>query len=102
MKTLLAAAAAAAVTFACAAAPAAADPAAADDIRVKWNDLDLSTPAGVATLHRRTARAARQHCLFTGSRIPDQRCIRAVQRAVTEQLPVDAQRDYAHGRRREH
>jgi UrcA family protein len=68
IKTALFAAAAALATIATAA------PALADQVTVRYNDLDLATPAGQSKLARRLDMAARDACGLeatrTGTRIP--------------------------------
>ena len=52
-------------------------------IRVRYADLDLSTPAGVKTFDRRLAWAISSICseaagsVITGKRFADQRCVQA-------------------------
>lgn len=69
-RLLPALAATAAVCLPCVAPMAAVD---APGIRIAYSDLNLSTPAGVATLYQRIRGAAKQYCeperLLTGTRV---------------------------------
>ncbi|MBL0969200.1 MAG: UrcA family protein [Brevundimonas sp.] len=90
-KTLLSVAALGLLT----AAPAFAQ----DTVRVRVNDLDLSTRAGAVAFDARVAAEARTACLRGSRSIPNAICIQRVQREVLAQLPQARQDDYARARR---
>lgn len=76
----------------------AADSASADDLRIRYGDLDLATATGAAALDARIARAAQSYCApYIGVRKPE--CRQAVRAEVLRSLPDDARTDYARGRR---
>lgn len=63
--------------------------------RIRYNDLDLNTPAGVASLQNRIASAARRECAGeagTGSRTTggSAQCERQMRTAFTNALPAAA------------
>jgi UrcA family protein len=81
---------------------AGAGAAAAQDARVPWSDLNLSTAAGAAAFEARLDAAARRLCRDArqpGSRMGDRdRCIAAFRAEAVRQLPAAAQADLALGR----
>lgn len=91
MKTLASLAAVLAV--------AAAGSASAQEARIIWGDLDLSTAAGADAFDARLDAAARQMCRDArrpGSRLSDRAFCRAAFRGeAIRQLPGTAQVDYA-------
>jgi len=78
---------------------AAAGSASAQEARIRWDDLDLSSVAGANTFDARVAAAARKLCRQArapGSRISDRAyCRAAVQAEAVRLLPGRAQVDYA-------
>ena len=59
------------------------------EVRVRYDDLDLSAPAGIATLRRRVSRAAAQVCADGGDRVRNvlsQSCMRAATDNALEQV----------------
>ena len=67
----------------------------AQDYRINFGDLDLSTSEGAARFDARLLRQARGACTPTGSRMPDAHCLRTF-RAEALRLLSDRQRqDYA-------
>ncbi len=100
MKTLLACALTAALAIGAGAASAQSS---AANARVSFGDLDLSTPAGVATLDARIAAGARALCRTaqTGSRISGgAQCTAAFRAEVLAQMPSEARAQYAAASRR--
>ena len=81
---------------------AAAGAASAQEARVVWTDLDLSTAAGADALDTRLDAAARKMCRDArrpGSRIGDRAfCLSAFRSEAIRQLPGAAQVDYAMSR----
>ena len=77
----------------------AAGAASAQEARVQWGDLDLSSAAGADTFDARIAAAADRMCRGVkrpGSRINDRAFCRAAFRdEAVRQLPGSAQVDYA-------
>jgi UrcA family protein len=75
----------------------------AQQARVAWGDLDLSTAAGARAFDARVETAARTLCRTArrpGSFIPDQsHCRAAFQAEAVRQLPGAARVDYASSRR---
>ena len=72
---------------------------AADQINVRFNDLDLNTPAGQATLERRIDKAVRDACganeTVVGTRLPSraaQACVDETKAAVREQVAQNVAR----------
>ena len=89
MKTL---ASLVAVLTLAAAAPASAS---TQEARIRWGDLDLSTPAGADAFDQRVRAAARKLCRnqpFIGGRAA---CLAAVREEAVALLPGAAQVDYA-------
>ncbi len=89
--------------FAAAAAVAALSSTAfAQDITLRYSDLDVSRPAGAEALDARIGAQARAWCdaqpPVTGSILRDSSCVARVSRTVRESLPADTQRDYAAAR----
>ncbi len=78
---------------------AAAGAASAQEARVRWGDLDLSTAAGADAFDARLDAAARRMCRDArrpGSRIGDQAfCLSAFRDEAIRQLPGTAQVEYA-------
>ena len=72
--------------------------ASAQDARIAYADLDLSTAAGVADLDARIQAAAERLCAdarATGSLLSDRAyCEKAVREAALESLPRNARADY--------
>ncbi|HWQ86024.1 UrcA family protein [Brevundimonas sp.] len=80
---------------------ASAGSASAQDVRIAWRDLDLSSPAGAAAFDARVEAAARSMCrgIRTGSRISDRAsCRAAVQAEALRLLPEQVRADYARSR----
>ena len=77
----------------------AAGAASAQDARVRWGDLDLSSAAGAAAFDARVTAAASRACRGVkrpGSRINDRAfCRTAFRDEAVRQLPGAAQVDYA-------
>jgi len=92
MKTFTSLAAAIAVTL-------AAGAASAQDVRIPWGDLDMSSAAGADVFDARVSAAARQMCRGVkrpGSRITDRAfCHATVRSEAVRQLPGAVQVDYA-------
>lgn len=78
---------------------AAAGTASAQEARIRWGDLDLSSAAGADTFDARVSTAASRMCRGVkrpGSRINDRAFCRAAFRTeAVRQLPGSAQVDYA-------
>lgn len=78
---------------------AAAGTASAQETRIGWGDLDLSTAAGADAFDARVDAAARRLCRGarrTGSNINDRAfCLAAVKGEALRQLPDHVQVDYA-------
>lgn len=75
-------------------ASAAAPAFAQQSQRVRYEDLDLTTPRGVESLQNRIASAARRECSGeegTASRTDGgtRQCERSVRNALTQRLPAD-------------
>lgn len=73
----------------------AAGPASAQEARIRWGDLDLSTPAGADAFDARVRAAARKLCRsvpMIGGRAA---CQAAVRDEAVALLPGAAQVDYA-------
>lgn len=91
----------ASVTVACALAVAGA--ASAQEARIAYGDLDLTTAAGAQAFDIRIQTAARKLCRDArrpGSAIPDQDyCRAAVQTEAVRNLPATSRADYASARR---
>lgn len=75
-----------------------ATPAAAQEVRVSFGDLDLSSTAGAAAFDARVASEARHACL-RGPHLVDSACVRRVTREAVRSLPQSRQGDYARARR---
>lgn len=86
MKTLASLAAVLIVT--------AAGSASAQEARIRWGDLDLSTPAGADAFDQRVRAAARKMCR-SKSIIGSTACRAAVRDEAVALLPRAAQVDYA-------
>ena len=93
-----------AILAAALAATAFAVPAAADTVAVKYSDLDLSTPAGQASLERRINNAAKSICgadsTIVGSRIPTddaRQCMESAKSRVHAQVAEAISRDRGRG-----
>ena len=73
--------------------------ASAQEARIRWGDLDMSSAAGATVFDARVEAAARKLCLHAyapGSRIPDRAfCRAAVQTEAVRLLPGRVQVDYA-------
>ena len=82
---------------------AAAGSASAQEARIAWGDLDLSTSAGAAAFDARVEAASRDLCRSArrpGSRISDRAFCQAAARAeAVRSLPGAARTDYALSRR---
>lgn len=91
----------ASVTVACALAVAGA--ASAQEARIAYGDLDLTTAAGAQAFDGRIQTAARKLCRDArrpGSSIPDQDyCRAAVRNEAVRNLPSTSRAGYASGRR---
>jgi UrcA family protein len=78
-----------------------AAPAAAQQVRVPFADLDLSSAAGAQTFDARAAAASRGVC-ETGPRgLVNGHCVRRVQQEAVRALPAARQGDYVRARRDE-
>lgn len=90
-------------SLAAALALAAAGAASAQEARIHWADLDLSTAAGAGAFDARVDAAARQLCRDArrpGSRLSDRAYCRAAFRGeAVRQLPGAARVEYALARR---
>lgn len=89
MKTLL--------TTLAVAAFAVAAPAVAQNARLGFSDLDVSTPAGRAELGTRIDNAARQFCTgqrTTGSRMVSRECVEDATTEIVEKLPAHLRQAY--------
>ena len=76
-----------------------AAPAAAEQVRVPFADLDLSSVAGARTFDARAAEAARTVCAMGPRGLVNDNCVRRVQQEAVRALPVARQDDYARARR---
>lgn len=76
-----------------------AAPAVAQEVRVPFADLDLSSAAGAQTFDSRAAAAARGVCAFGPRGLVNDNCVRRVQREAVRALPAARQDDYARARR---
>ena len=76
-----------------------AAPAAAQEVRVPFGDLDLSTGTGAETFDARAAAAARAVCATGPRGLVNDNCVRRVQREALRGLPAARQEDYARARR---
>jgi UrcA family protein len=78
---------------------AAAGSASAQEARIAWGDLNLSTPAGAEAFDARVDAASRKMCRTarrTGSHLSDRAfCRAAVQSEALRQLPDTARTEYA-------
>lgn len=70
----------------------------AQDYRISFGDLDLSTPEGVARFDARLFHQARGACTLTGSRLPDSRCLRTFRAEALSLLSERQRQDYARAR----
>lgn len=80
-----------------AAALLSAAPAAAQDVRVAYGDLNLSSLPGAVAFDARVADAVRDACLQ--GRLVNTLCVAKVQREAVRQLPQLRQEEYARARR---
>lgn len=78
-----------------------ASPAAAQQVRVPFADLDLSTGGGAQAFDARAAAAARSVCTLGPRALVNDNCVRRVQREAVRGLPASRQEDYARARRGE-
>ena len=78
-----------------------AAPAAAQEVRVPFADLNLSSSAGARAFDARAAAAARTVCAVGPRGLVNDNCVRRVQREAVRALPVARQDDYARARRGE-
>ncbi len=78
-----------------------AAPAAAQEVRVPFADLDLSSAAGAQTFDARAAAAARTVCVVGPRGLVNDNCVRKVQQEAVRALPAARQDDYARARRGE-
>ena len=76
-----------------------AAPAAAQEVRVPFADLDLSSAAGARTFDARAAEAARGACAVGPRALVNDNCVRRVQQEAVRALPAARQDDYARARR---
>jgi len=76
-----------------------AAPAAAQEVRVPFADLDLSSVAGARTFDARAAAAARTVCVIGPRALVNDNCVRRVQQEAVRALPTARQDDYARARR---
>lgn len=82
-----------------AAALLCAAPAAAQEVRIPFSDLNLSTGSGVETFDARVAAAARRVCTVGPRAVVNDNCVRRVQQEAVRGLPASRQDDYARARR---
>lgn len=87
-----------AIAFAAAALLYAA-PAAAQEVRVPFADLDLSSAAGVETFDARAAAAARSVCTVGPRGFVNDNCVRQVRQEAVRALPAARRDDYVRARR---
>ena len=78
-----------------------AAPAAAQEVRVPFADLNLSSSAGARAFDARAAAAARTVCAVGPRGLVNDNCVRRVQREAVRALPAARQDDYARARRGE-
>lgn len=78
-----------------------AAPAAAQEVRVPFADLDLSSGTGAQTFDARAAAAARSVCAAGPRGLVNDNCVRRVQQEAVRALPAARQDDYARARRGE-
>jgi len=76
-----------------------AAPAAAQEVRVPFADLDLSTAVGAQTFDARAVAAARDVCATGPRGLVNDNCVRRVQKEAVRALPAARQGDYARARR---
>ena len=76
-----------------------AAPAAAQEVRVPFADLDLSSGVGARTFDARAAEAARTVCAVGPRGLVNDNCVRRVQQEAVRALPAARQDDYARARR---
>ena len=90
------------ICAAAAALAAVSSTAFAQDITLRYADLDVSRPAGAAALDARIADQARAWCdaqpPVTGSMLRDASCVARVSGVVRDSLPAATQRAYAAAR----
>lgn len=67
----------------------------AQDYRINFGDLDLSTPEGAARFDARLLRQARGACTLTGSRMPNSRCLSTFRAEALSLLSERQRQDYA-------
>lgn len=67
----------------------------AQDYRINFGDLDLSTPEGAARFDARVQRQARDACSVTGSRLPNARCLSSFRAEAMSLLSERQRQDYA-------
>lgn len=70
----------------------------AQDVRIRYGDLDLATAAGATALDQRVTRAARAYCAGQIT-LEKTRCQGRVRAEALRALPDDARADYARGSR---
>ena len=89
------------IAFAAIGAMMTTTPAFAGNMQIKYDDLNLSSPAGQAALERRIDKAAREVCGVdrqrSGTRFPSrsaQKCFESAKKQATQQMAalVDEQR----------
>ena len=78
-----------------------AAPAAAQELRIPFTDLDLSSSAGAQTFDARAATAARTVCVVGPRGLVNDNCVRRVQQEAVRALPAARQDDYTRARRGE-
>ncbi|MFA4893651.1 UrcA family protein [Brevundimonas sp.] len=76
-----------------------AAPATAQEVRIPFSDLDLSTGSGAQTFDARAAAAARRVCALGPRAVVNDSCVRRVQQEAVRSLPASRQDDYARARR---
>lgn len=76
-----------------------AAPASAQEVRVPFGDLNLSTSAGAEAFDARAAAAARAVCTTGPRNLVNDNCVRRVQQEALRSLPAARQDDYARARR---
>lgn len=76
-----------------------AAPAAAQEVRIPFGDLNLSTASGATAFDARAEAAARGVCAVGPRALVNDNCVRRVQQEAVRGLPVARQDDYARARR---
>lgn len=77
---------------------ATAGAASAQEARVRYGDLDLSSPAGAAAFDRRARDEGRRVCRAEAPGLVDLGCLRRVRAGAVDGLPEQQRTDYASAR----